>query len=451
MEGLLARWALALQEYDFTIAYRKGTQNGNADALSRRSTPLVNAVAITTLYPSFLSDVQQHQENDPTMQLIRSTLSSAHPKPQGSKWSRSPLQRYRQLWPQLSLVDGIVYRCYAPGPTTDQVTVPIIPTSLRKEVLRQLHDSPSAGHLGADKTLGRVRQVGYWVNMIADVEAYCRECLACQAAKPPSPQRIPLKSVPIGNPWQMVAVDTLEVPRSPKNNRYLLVVQDYFTKWVEAIPLPDQTAGRITDALTKIFTTLGFPEILHSDQGRNFESTILRQTLEAFGVQKSRTTAYHPQGDGMVERFNRSLLQMLRTYVRAESDWEPYLPLMLFAYRTAIHSSTGVSPFELMFGRPSCISDLPSNNAFDAGSYPLCLRSKLAKLQDIVEPNVAQASHRQKSSYDRSTHPHQFQVDDPVWLSIPTAGKLDPRWEGRWKIQSIKGAGIYKISDGTRA
>ena len=86
----------------------------------------------------------------PTVQLIRSTLSSAHPKPQGTKWFRSPLQRNRQLWPQLSLVDGIVYCCYAPGPTAGQVTFPIIPTSLHKEVLCQLHDSPTAGHLGAD-------------------------------------------------------------------------------------------------------------------------------------------------------------------------------------------------------------------------------------------------------------------------------------------------------------
>ena len=261
-------------------------------------------------------------------------------------------------------------------------------TAQRSLTVCQLHDFPTAGHLDADKTLGRVCQVGYWVNMITDVEAYCRECLACQAAKPSAPQPVPLTSVPIGKPWQMVAVDILEVPRSPKNNRYVLILQDYFTKWVEAIPLPDQTASRITNELAKIFATLGFLEIVHSDQGQNFESTIPRQTLEAFGVQKSQTTAYHPQGDGMVEWFNRSLLQMLHTYVFGEADWEPYLHLILFAYRTAIHSSTGVSPFELMFGQPPGIFKLPSQDAFDTGTYPYVLQSKLAQLQDIVETNV---------------------------------------------------------------
>ena len=92
----------------------------------------------------------------------------------------------------------------------------------------------------------------------------------------------------------------------------------------------------------KLCATYGLPEIVHSDQGRAFESTILRQTLEAFGTKKTHTTPYHPQGDGMVERFNRSLLQLLRTYVEKEEDWEQYLPLALYAYRTAQHSSTGI-------------------------------------------------------------------------------------------------------------
>ena len=119
----------------------------------------------------------------------------------------------------------------------------------------------------------------------------------------------------------MIAVDILEVPVSKNNNRYLMV-QDYFTKWAEAIPLQNQTAVRITEELVKLCATYGLPEIVHSDQGRAFESTILRQTLEAFGTKKTHTTPYRPQGDGMVERFNRSLLQLLRTYVEKEEDLE---------------------------------------------------------------------------------------------------------------------------------
>ena len=122
------------------------------------------------------------------------------------------------------------------------------------------------------------------------------------------PQCAPLANVPIGYPWKMITVDILEVPLSLSDNYYLLVVKDYLTKWAEAIALPIQTGVRITTEMVKIFSTYGPPQILHSDQCRHFESTMLSEALKAFGVEKSRTTAYHPQGDGMVEIFNRSLL-----------------------------------------------------------------------------------------------------------------------------------------------
>ena len=199
-------------------------------------------------------------------------------------------------------MDNLVCRRYTPGPTSNKILVPVIPTSYQTTLLRQCHDDPDAGHLGLEKTAERVRQVGYWLGMLQTIDRYCRECTVCQASKPPAPQKVPLNSIPIGRPWQMVAVGILQVPMSCHNNRYLLVLQDYFTKWLEAIPLPDQTAARITDELVRVFTKYGLPDILHSDQGRNFESCILKQTMAALGVTKLRTTAYHPQGDGMVER-----------------------------------------------------------------------------------------------------------------------------------------------------
>ena len=191
-------------------------------------------------------------------------------------------------------------------------------------------------------------------------------------------------NTPIGNPWEMLAVDILEVPLSRNNHRYLLVVMDYFTKWADAIPLRDQKATTtITDAVVEMCSNFRMPKILHSDQGRNFESTLFNQVLEAFGIKKCRTTAYHLQGDGTVEHFNHSLLQLLRCYVDSEDDWERYLPLVLYAYRTAQHSSTGVSPFQLMFGRPPQ-SAFQQPIAFDPATYSSHLQAKLASLQDLV-------------------------------------------------------------------
>ena len=233
--------------------------------------------------------------------------------------------------------------------------------------------------------------------------------------------------MPIGKPWEMVAVDILQVPTSCQNHRYILVIQDYFTKWAEAIPLPNQTAATITRELVKVFSNYRLPEILHSDQGRNFESTLLQQTLDAFGITKSGTTAYHPQGDGMVERFNRSLLQMLRAYVSHEADWEKFHPLVMFAYCTSVHTSTGASPFELMFGRNAQTPPLPAGYAQNTSSYQEQLRCKLSKLYDFVETHMIDAAHHQQRSYNQHVQQRSFQVGDTVWLDLPTAGKLDPK------------------------
>ena len=142
-----------------------------------------------------------------------------------------------------------------------------------------------------------------------------------------------------------------------------------FTKWADSILLPNQKVITITKALVNLFATMGIPQILHSDQGQNFKSTVLKQTLDVFGIQKPHTTANHPQGDGLVECFNHSLLQLLHTYSEKESDWEQHLPLVLYAYRNAVHSSTGVSPHMLMFGREPHAPLFDSSFTFDPTSY----------------------------------------------------------------------------------
>ena len=208
------------------------------------------------------------------------------------------------MWSQLSIEDGVVCRRYKPEPCREVITVPVLPSSMQQSALYHCHDSPAAGHQGVDKTLHHLKCESYWVNMAQDFEKYCRECEICQRSKLTLPSKAPLVSMPIGNPWQIIAVDILTVSVSTQGNTYLLVVQDYFTKWVDAILLPNQQAPTITSTLIKLFSTMGMPQIVHSDQDRNFESTILKQSLAAFGISKSHTTAYYPEGDGMVERFS---------------------------------------------------------------------------------------------------------------------------------------------------
>ena len=166
--------------------------------------------------------------------------------------------------------------------------------------------------------------------------------------------------------------NVVQVPMSYQNNRYLLTT--LLSGWRQY-----QCHVCITNELVKLWITSN--STLRSR--KKFESTVLKQTLEAFSISKSRTTAYHPQGAGLVERFNRSLLQLLHSFVQSEPDWERYLPLVLYAYRTARHTSTSVSPFQLMFGRHPKVPET-TGGAFDTHSYQSDLCAKLAEFQDLV-------------------------------------------------------------------
>ena len=192
MEGMLCRWALALQEYDFDIVHRKGALHSNADALSRIPTctsPCATTVALPRYCPSVLRQAQQDDSN--ISQILQARQNSSSP-PQTQHWNTHPLRRYRQLWNQLKIVDGVLCRSYTPIPLAEEITVPVLPSSLRADTLKLNHDIPSAGHQGFEKTLERLRQNAYWVSMAKDVEHYCRECTTCQQSKLSMPQRAPL-------------------------------------------------------------------------------------------------------------------------------------------------------------------------------------------------------------------------------------------------------------------
>jgi len=251
----------------------------------------------------------------------------------------------------------------------------------------------------------------------------------------------------------MVAVDVLKVPTSPQRNGYLLVAQDYFSKWPFAMPMPDQKAERIVKILRDhIFTMVGPPEKLHSDQGRNFKSQILTDLCKAFQITKSRTTPYHPMGDGLVERMNRTLLNMLRTYVEHAGDWEEHLQLLLFAYRTTKHSSTGRSPHEVLFGYNPPSPLAPNQNVpvvMEPSGYCEQLQKKLLELRELVEANIVEAAACQQSEYP-SEEATKLTVGQKVLVTNPVRGKLDPQWTGPWIVVKQIDATSVKVKMGTR-
>ena len=326
----------------------------------------------------------------------------------------------------------------------------MVPTSLRKQFLSTVHDK--AGHQGSDRALSQLSQVAYWVGMAKDTICYCSLCSTCQITKSIPAQPAPLQPIIASRPWELVAADILKVPQSAQGNQYILVAQDYFSKWPFAQPMPDQKAERIVKILRdQVFTVVGPPQQLHSDQGQNFESHILAELCKAFQVSKSHTTPYHPMGDGLVERMNRSLLNLLRTFTQ-QGDWEQHLQLLLFVYRTTKHASTGLSPYEIIFGcdPPSPhYPNLRTTTILDPGAYSSQLRNKLLEIRELVDANIVMSSGQQQQHY-RSSNSPQLKKGQKVLLSNATRGKLDPQWTGPWVVQKYHGSTTVRIKKGKR-
>ena len=129
--------------------------------------------------------------------------------------------------------------------------------------------------------------------------------------------------------------------------KYILVAANYLTKWPEAWAIPDQEAKTIALKLEELISHHGVPQILLTDQGKNFESKLIAELCDLLQIDKRQTIAYHPQCDGQVERFNRTLTTMLSMYVENQKDWDRWLPQVLLAYRSSVHESTGATPFAL--------------------------------------------------------------------------------------------------------
>ena len=187
------------------------------------------------------------------------------------------------------------------------------------------------------------------------------------------------------------------LPRSQTGNRYILVLCDYATRYPEAIPLRTIDAEHIAEQLIGVFARVGVPQEILTDQGSNFTSQLLAELYRLLHVQSIRTSPYHPQMDGLVERFNQTLKSMLRKSVDKEGkNWDKMIPYLVFAYREVPQSSTGFSPFELLYGRevrgPLDIlrETWETNTRSDESvvNYVLSMREKLKDMSEIVQDNI---------------------------------------------------------------
>ena len=508
-EGQMARWLERLQQYDFQIEHRPGIKHGNPDAPSRRpclrdackhcnrleskehhhrkveEVPSEDKeslkVQMTTLELSTPVDLngdfnehslnskelRQAQQTDPDICPIVSWVEDGVRPPWATVAKGSEeTKMYWAQWDSLHLKDGVVYRVWETPSGDQQVLQLLLPKTLRPRVLHELHNTTTGGHFGIAKTLGRVRERFYWCKCRRDVRDWCKACDLCASRKGPAKKiRAPMAQYNVGSPIERLAVDVMgPLPITESGNKYLLIAVDYFSKWPEAFPLPDQEAVAVAEVLVKeVVCRFGVPLYIHSDQGRNFESRVFTEMCSLLGISKTRTTPLHPQSDGMVERFNRTMEAQLSKFIEDhQRNWDQLVPLMLMAYRTAIHESTGCTPAKLMFARDLRLpidllyGHLEEELLEPKSAYATQLQEKLEQIHHFARDQLKLMSDRMKRHYDSHREGGKLEEGTPVWLYNPqrrkgVTPKLMRNWHGPYVVTKRINDLVYRVQLGPKS
>ena len=477
------RWLAALSAFDFSISYKPGKGNCDADMLSRlprteASEDVVKAIMQLEHQEAYIHslscdpsvtdvlgeipivntvDIVKLQQEDSVLSKVI-PLVEMQEKPSNDElkmYDKDVVLLLRQ-WDKLFIDDGVLYRkAQIDGSDVQQQ---VVPNQCRSQILHSLHDD--MGHVGRDRTEDLLRTRFYWPGMFTDVESYVKNCIRCTCRKVPG-DKAPLVSMTSTHPMELVCIDFLTVEPS-KGYENILVITDHFSKFSQAYPTKNQLAKTTAHVLFEHYIVhYGVPARIHSDQVRNFESKVIKELCNIMSIQKSRTTPYHAMGNGLVERFNRSLLQMLGTLeADKKKNWKDYLPSVVHAYNCTKHVSTGFSPYKLMFGRdPKLPVDLEYGlvshsdpHEHDYSSFVDSLNKQLEYAWNLASENQSISASKQKLRYDLKHHGASLQIGDRVLIQnvgLKGRSKLADKWQDVAYVvkgQSNPDIPVFKVS-----
>ena len=356
--------------------------------------------------------------------------------------------------PSIFYKDGVLMRSYHPPNLSDSDTWSvfnqiILPDTVREAVIGLAHDG-LAGHLGVKKTYKKILTDYYWPGMKKHVQEYLKTCKICQLVGKPNKviPPAPLQPIPIvSEPFEKIVVDCVgPLPKTKKGNQYLLTVMCSAIRYPEAFPLKDIKAKQIVKHLLHLFTQVGIPKVLQTDQGSNFTSDLMTQVLKELNVHKITSTAYRPQTQGCLERFHQTFKSMLRKYcLEFNREWDENIDFLLFAVRECPQESLGFSPFELLYGRQirgplkilkdSWFTDVFDHSSRTVAEYINSLKLKLAEVRSFALDNMKTSQSKMKINFDKCAKDRTFNVGDKVLLHLPLPGSpLKGKYTGPYNI-----------------
>lgn len=458
--GRLVRWSLVLQDLDFEIEYESGRKHLEADALSRAPVdPAPEQVG--ELFPALVGDsstggvsVRDLQEKEVWLQPILSCLRDPE-RPEVGRKTRSRARAF-------VLRDGVVFRRIYSNDGSEFLAL-VLPKALRKDVLHALHDHVTAGHLGVNKTYNKIRRRFYWPKMYAEIRNYVLSCKQCGGGKTCTQGPIGLLQPlpPTSKPFDRVGLDKLgPFLKSVDGNLHVLVLTDYATRMVFARAVPDGTAAEAAKFLVEeLLVRHGPPAVLLTDQGKEFVNRTFDIAASVYGFKHKTTAPYHPQTNGLTERFNGTLARMMAAYTKDHTDWDRFLPHLVFAYNTSVHEVTGYTPYFLLHGfeptleieRQVCGAAVDHQFTFENVHYAQVAR-------EIASQETSRSQQKSKERYDARRRDTQFAPGTDVWIRrkrhvLGKTEKLLPAYHGPFRIIRQTAPFDYEVedADGKRA
>lgn len=319
-------------------------------------------------------------------------------------------------------------------------------------LMYMMHDNELSGHFGIEATIERIKEKYYWKNMRKDIEQYVKSCWECQMrGKPQGENR--LQPIRVGEPFEIIGIDIVgPLKETMRRNKYIIVAIDYFTKWPESTAVKEATAQEVVEFIWKdIICRHGCPKKIISDRGTHFNNQLMEDLMKRMGINHRLSTPYHPETNGLVERFNKTLCQALAKL--GEDDWDLHIPSVLYAYRTKRNKSTKMKPFYIVYGRQDRNTLEKESDEMTMIKRIERIIEKLPIIRERVRGNIKEAQDKQKLYHDKKTKEKQvFEIGEKVlvyqaWRDKQWTGKLQEKFKGPYLIHEKLSNGVYKLKE----